>query len=288
MPVAADDNQYWTALARAYAAVGPPLRPTEGDVALIQSALASALPLYPERPVRVLLLGVTPLIADMHLPPAASLIAADNSLPMIRGVWPGNLPGARAATCANWSAMPLRDASCDAILGDGSLTCVGYPDGLRSLAREARRVLRPAGLLAVRCFLQLDRPERPEDVMADLLRGAIPSFQWLKFRLLMALQLSAAEGVAVDAVYRFWAACQIDEARLAAQTGWDPETIRTIHLYRGSETILTFPTLAETRAVLSEFFEETVAVPPPSGIVGRCPLFTAAPRARKAVGATAC
>jgi SAM-dependent methyltransferase len=211
----------------------------------------------------------------MKWPRGASLVAADNSMPMVRAVWPGNIPRSRAVVCANWPSLPLRESSCDLVAGDGSFSCLRYPSGFQALAAEIRRVLRDDGMLILRAYIQPRRPERAEDLVADLLRGAIPSFHWFKFRLLMALQESTERGVPVEEVYRYWASQNIDEAALIAQTGWDAAGIRMIELYRGTDTVHTFSTLAELREVLLEFFEE-VAISTPSPVMAdRCPILMA-------------
>jgi len=208
-------------------------------------------------------------------------------------VWPGDIPRKRAVVCAHWPALPLRESSRDLVLGDGSFTCTRYPSGFRALAAEVRRVLRDDGMLILRAFIRPIQRERTEDLATDLWRGAIPSFHWFKYRLLLAMQESTERGVRLEEVYRYWALQNIDEAMLAAQTGWDPLGIRMMELYRGANTVHTFSTLAELEAVLLEFFE-VVAIKTPSDIMGDlCPILLARPRSnsrpvRQVSGAAAC
>ena len=279
MPECSQENTYWGGVGRAYAALGPPLRPSAADIAFMESAAASWSATH-RRPPRALLLGVTPQIAQMRWPPGASLVAADNSIPMMRAVWPGSVAGQRGAVCSNWPCLPLRASSRDLVLGDGSFSCLRYPNGFRAVAAEVRRVLRDDGMLILRCYIQPVQPERKEDLVADLLRGGIPSFHWFKYRLLMAMQQSTERGVPVDEVYRYWAGLNIDEAALVARTGWDAPGIRMIELYRGTPTVHTFSTLAEMRAVLGEFFEE-IDISATSEVMGdRCPILLARPRSK--------
>jgi SAM-dependent methyltransferase len=284
---------YWSGLARAYAALGPPLRPDDADIAHMESAVAGWAARHPGRRIHALLLGVTPRIAEMEWPPGTSLFAADNSLPMVRMVWPGNVPRARMALCADWCALPLRESTCDVVIGDGSFSCLRYPHGFRALAGQARRVLRDDGMLILRAYVQPVEQERADNVLADLRRGAIASFHWFKFRLLMALQQSTSQGIAVDAVYRYWASQSIDEAALIAQTGWEAEAVRMMDLYRGKDTIHSFSTMAELQSVLAEHFAESAISAPPRAIEECCPILVAAPRAhprpmRRGMGAAAC
>jgi len=262
----------------AYSALGPPLVPSSADIGSMEGAVAGWAARHPGRRVHGLLLGVTRRIAQMQWPRGSWLVAADNSLPMVQGVWPGNIPRRRAAVAADWLALPLSDSSCDAVLGDGSFSCVGYPHGFRALAAEARRVLRGDGLLLLRGYVQPSEPERKEEVIEDLFRGAIPSFHWFKLRLLMAMQVSTEQGIAVDEVYRYWASRNIDETALIAQTGWDAPAIRMMELYRGRDTVHTFSTMPELRSALEEFFEDITISAAPHAFGERCPILVARPR----------
>lgn len=293
MPDSVREHTYWSSLALAYAGLGPPLKPTRADIAYMESVVAAAGARHPGRQLRALMLGVTPPVAEMKWPRGAIIRAVDSSLPMIQNVWPGNLPRRRSAVCADWRALPLRKSCLDIVIGDGSLACIPYPHGLRSVVAEARRVLRDDGLLVVRAYVQPAQRERPEDVVADLVRGDIPSFNWFKFRIFMALQESTELGIGLDATYRFWESQQIDQAALIAKTGWDPGAVRMIDLYRGKDTVHAFPTIAELRSVLSEFFDETAMSAPPQTVKECCPIIVAAPRAnqrreRKAAGLSTC
>ncbi len=288
MPDSDRDTTYWSSLAHAYAALGPPLRPSSADIAYMEGAVAERAARHPAKRTRAVLLGVTPQIAGMRWPRGASLVAADNSLPMVRTVWPGDVPRRRVVVCADWAALPVPEAFCDVVIGDGSFSCLRYPHGFLALAAEARRILREDGALMVRCYIQPAARERPEDVLAELMGGAIPSFHWFKLRLLMALQESAERGVAVDAVYRFWAGQRIDEAALIARTGWDAESVRMMQLYRGKDTVHSFPTLAELRRVLEEFFEEAALSTRAETVQECCPILVAAARADGRQAAMAC
>ena len=276
--VTVPDTTYWGGVGRAYAALGPPLIPSRADIGVMESVVADWTARHPGRRPRGMMLGVTARIARMRWPRGSVLVAADNSAPMMQAVWPGNIRRRRAAVLADWRTLPLRESSCDVVVGDGSFSCVRYPQGFRTVAAEVRRVLRRDGILVLRCYVQPPAQERKEDVMEDLWRGAVPSFHWFKFRLLMAMQESSEQGTLVDRVYRFWASQNIDEAALVAQTGWDPAGIRTIALYRGRDTVHTFLTMAELRAALGEFFADITILTPPQALGERCPILVARPR----------
>jgi SAM-dependent methyltransferase len=202
---------------------------------------------------------------------------------MAQGVWPGNIPGKRNVLCSDWLTLPFQDRSFDVVIGDGSLNCLPFPKMLRALAASIRRVLRDDSILAVRCFVRPESPESPEAIFADMLRGAIPTFHHCKFRLLMAAQQSAEQGVRVSDVYWLWTGRNFDRKLLASRAGWDARSIDSIELYRNKNTVHTFPTLAEFRSVLRELFEEVSISVPTYNLGERCPTLVLRPRAGDAV-----
>jgi hypothetical protein len=214
----------------------------------------------------------------MRWPEASFLMAVDQSLPMAQAVWPGNVPDRRWAVCGDWLALPQRDSSCKVVIGDGSVNSLRYPDGLRALAEKIQGVLRDDGILVLRCFVQSATKELPEQIFSDMLQSKIQSFHHFKFRLLMAMQPSTEKGVALHEVYRKWAKSNIDQQRLMSRTGWEKCAIETIEVYRDQEMIYTFPTLAELRAVLLEFFDEVSVSMPAYHLGERCPRLVLTPR----------
>lgn len=237
----------------------------------MEEAAANWSAAHPGESLRALLLGVTPEIAKMCWPQASSLMAVDSSMAMAHAVWPGNVPARRWAVCGNWLALPRRESSCEIVVGDGSINCLQYPDGFRALAENIRCVLRDDGILVLRCYVQPASKELPEQVFSDMLCANIPSFHQFKFRLLMAMQPSTEQGIAVNEVYERWANSNIDQERLMAETGWEKRAIQTIEFYRAKETVHTFPTLTELRTVLLEFFDETSFSIPAYPLGERCP-----------------
>jgi SAM-dependent methyltransferase len=234
----------------------------------------------PSVPLRTLLLGVTPDIARSPWPEGSSLLGVDGSFPMVRGLWPRDMNGNRWAACGDWADLPVRDGACDIVIGDGSLNCVRFPDGLRSIAASVARVLCADGWFIARCFARPDRRETPGQVFAAIGARAYPSFHHFKFRLLMAMQPNAREGVCVGDVYEYWKSRRLDESSAVALTGWEIPHIRTMDLYKDSGTIHTFPTIDEMRSVLSEFFEEIDIATPSYALGERCPTLVLRQRAR--------
>jgi len=143
----------------------------------------------------------------------------------------------------------------DMVTGDGCFTTLSYPDGYQALAREIHRILRHDGLLVIRFFVSADDTASPEQIHAQLLAGRIGNFHIFKFRLAIALQQSATDGVCVGDVWENWNAQGYDVGELAARLNWQPETIRTIDAYRGMPARYTYPTVAEVEAALSPWFD---------------------------------
>jgi len=220
---------------------------------------------------RALLLGATPAIATMQWPETTWLTGIDRSFPMAASVWPGDVPGRRAMVCGDWLNPPLPKRSCDIVIGDGSINCLPYPIGFRRLAFAAAEVLRPGGLLILRCYLQAEPRECPHEIHSQAMGDAIDSFHAFKLRLLMALQPAAGAGVAVNDVHG-WVTANVDPASLPRRSGWTAAEVATIDYYKDSPTVYAFPTLHELRAELADKFRELSLLTPGHPMGPRCPI----------------
>jgi hypothetical protein len=246
-------RRHWNSMARQWALLGPPLRPCAADIAVMEHAVQAEGQRCGERPLRALLFGVTPEIADMAWPARAELLAVDRSAEMLHAVWPGDRPG-RRAVCGNWIETLAHAGPRDVVIGDGNLTTQVFPDEWERLARTAFEILSDHGVMIVRCRILPDVPESPADVFRELASRRIGSFHAFKLRLAMALQPAPGAGVRLDDVWRAWQGAGIDEQRLHAETGWPVDVIRTIDLYRQKTLRLTFPTREQTCAVFEDGF----------------------------------
>jgi SAM-dependent methyltransferase len=269
-------NGPWRRHAQQWQWIGPPLRPDVEDVLAAESAVARWSRSRGRAP-DALLLGVTPEIATMRWPAGTRLLAVDHSWAMIRGVWPG-VPLGFPAVCAEWRALPLPEASRDAILGDGSFSALASGRMYAAVVRALRQVIRDGGVLAMRFYLRPEKPEAPGNVIDDLRHGRIGSFHVFKWRLVMAFHRSLEDGVRLGEVWDAWHDAVPDSAALARRTGWAHESILTIDAYRGVATGYTFPTLPEARAALAGAFEETACTFPSYELGERCPTLIFRPR----------
>jgi SAM-dependent methyltransferase len=262
-------SQLWESNARHWDSIGFPLHPSPQDIAILSRLLAD-LGAALARP-RACLLGVTPEIALMRWPPETRLFAFDYNPAMIKTVWPGARLANAAVACANWARMPVADAACDIVVGDGCFSALDYPEGYAAVSSEIRRILRPGGLFAVRAFIRPDRPEPVGTVFDDLRAGRIGNFHIFKWRLNMALHGDLAAGVRLSDSWDAWRQAFPDPAVLARTLNWPIEEISTIDAYRGVDTRYTFPTLEELREALASYFLEMACVHPGYELGERCP-----------------
>jgi hypothetical protein len=167
----------WRRIAGYFDHIGPPMRPCEEDIRAMERFVAQATtPAASRHGVKTLLWGVTPEIAAMTWPNGTSLLAVEQSEAMIEGVWPGDIPDYRSVKQGDWLDLPVAAASQDVIIGDGCFTCMEYPDGYRTLAASAHRVLNARGRLIIRFFVRPEEDETPDHVLQEVMAGKIGSF----------------------------------------------------------------------------------------------------------------
>jgi SAM-dependent methyltransferase len=268
---------HWALNARRWASLGPPLKPSPVDVAIVAEAARERA--RDRERLDVLLVGVTPELATVDWPTGTRLVALDRSAAMVRDVWPRRgVPDGADALCADWLALPVAGASIDFVAGDASCNTLAYPGGYRALVHELRRVLRPGGTIVTRVFVQPAEREPLDRVAADLAAGRIASFDAFKLRLLMALQGTSEAGVALRDAWTAWRALAPSAEVVAGRLGWSPDVFATIEVYRDASASYSFPTLAEVRAVLAENFVELACRVPPYALGSRCPTLVLARR----------
>jgi SAM-dependent methyltransferase len=253
---------HWKLLARQWNDLGPPLRPSAADVAVIQDLVDRELAPSSSR-TRAAILGVTPELATLRWPPSARVTAIDRALGMFRSVWPAAevAPTARVLN-AQWLQLPLRKASFDLICGDGCNPSLRFPTELQKWLGEIHRALRPGGLLALRLFLRPDLHAPAESLVAAAMRGEIASFHGFKIRLAMSLQRDPAAGVRLSDVWETWRRLVPDPGLLERAAGWSAETIGTIENYRDATASYAFPSLDEWRRLVPGRLEEIACVIP--------------------------
>ena len=269
-PTAVQAPNVFSTFARQWRVIDVPLRPSEDDVAVYEDVVDAWQCAHRARRVRGLLLGVTAEIATMRWPAGSSLIAVDHSFPMVANVWPK--PPHGAAVCGDWRTMPLPAHSMDVALGDGCLTLLSVPEGRAAFARNLKRVLAEDGMLALRCFCRPEKPETPGQVFDALRAGKIQGFHAFKWRLVMALHGRPHEGTRLGDVWDCWSAEVSEPDEFARQRGWPLEAVRSLEVYRDSDTRYLFSTIEESRRSLAPWFTPESQHAGRYELAERCPI----------------
>jgi len=236
MTTTSSTSGHWSEIARRWAQVGPPLRPSAEDVAFYAGVVRQV------KSPRALILGVTPELYRLPWPRASSVLAADHTCAMIAAVWPGPR---EVVMCAQWTDLPLPDASRNIVMCDGGMHLLTHPDAQRKLAQELRRVIGPGGLCVLRLFVPPPVRESGDQVLDDLLALRIANLNVLKLRLGMALQENAEQGVELRLIYDVIAKLAPTLNELADRLGWAREHLLAVESYRDSRTRYHFVTMAE-------------------------------------------
>jgi len=239
MPSSATSN-HWEELSRQWEQVGAPLRPGEADLVFYRRAIRELSP--DGKPLRALILGVTPELYRLDWPVGSTVLAADRSEVMIRAIWPGPADNARHA---KWTELPFENDSCDIVFCDGGLQLIEWPCEHESLAQELARVISPDGRLVVRMFVPPAQPETPEHVLADLFDGQIANLNLLKIRVGMAMAAGSPPSVKLCEVWEALHDAAPDFPALARRLDWPLEHLLAINTYRDRATRYTFVSVAQ-------------------------------------------
>lgn len=227
-----------------------PWCPNEEDRRILAAALDPELARAGEQPV-LLALGITPELLHMDWAPEVAIIAVDSS-PAVITTWLDELVRPQIL-CAWWQQMPLTDASVDAALGDGSLNSLTSIDDYPLVLTQAARVLRPGGLMALRCFLRPARPETPEQLLRDAEDGRFPTLRSFGFQL--ALSIAGEDGVLpIRETPRRFAELVADGEDFAEAVGWERTDVPIMNVALNSPVRLTFPTLDRLQRLAAPHF----------------------------------
>ncbi len=227
-------ESYWNNIPRHWARLGPPVRPNREVVEVFSRQIA-------EVPGKVLLLGVTPELADI----GADVTAVDRNANMIKYIWPGDSASRRSCN-GDWRNLQFAGGTFGSCVGDGSLNALTYPEDIAKVLRGVSQVLRPGGRFVCRLYLTPDRCESLEDVRAAAMNGGIHGFHALKWRVAMAT--AAAQGnanIRVTAILDSFERLFPERDVLSLRRGWPDDVINTIDVYRHSAETYCFPTAAQ-------------------------------------------
>ncbi|MGH8041904.1 MAG: class I SAM-dependent methyltransferase [Rudaea sp.] len=248
---------------------GPPLRPSQGDTAVVQRVVAGL-----GTAARAVVLGLTPEVIGCDWPADVRLFAVDHSPKMIEALWPpARGPANAEVILADWCAMPIAPGSIDLVAGDGCYVLLAYPDGYENLTRAVCSVLRPGGQFVIRVFLRPDLPESVADIARAVAAGEVGSVHALKLRLLAALHGMSGAGSRLDDVWQTWKSMPPLPATLAGLRGWTEDEITGIESYRDMHARYYLPTLAEFRQITTTLFHEIECAFGVHELGDRCPTF---------------
>lgn len=200
------------------------------------------------------MLGVTPEIARLGWPPSVQIAGIDSSPAMIASLWQYNASALSHAACARWQQMPLKDAQFDTVVGDGSLNALSSTEEYGSVLGEVSRVLKPEGVLVLRCFVKPPHVETPERVLLKAMEGGFPTAA--AFRLRFAFAVADADGsIGLAALYDAFNALVPDRDALARITGWPRQDIDRVDTDKDSRVRLTFPTQSQLVSLSEPIFK---------------------------------
>lgn len=231
---------HWQTYPSRMAQIEPPLRPDNAVIAEVKRLVGG-------RQGPILLLGVTPELAH-----AFDMVqAVDKNPAMVESVWPGDT-AFKKARVGDWLQLEQPDGSFPAVIGDGSLNNLTYPDDISRLIGIVVRLLSSDGLFACRLF---ERPTVPITTDAILAAPRSPdklNFHALKWMLAMQLAAERGANVPVTSILRQFDDLFPDRDALSRETGWTRAAIDTIDAYRGSPLSYCFPDRTEFISTLQD------------------------------------
>ncbi len=282
--------RHWSKVAEAYHKTQSPLHPCAQDIAIIERFVAQGVACLrasvteqtSNANLLALLLGVTPDIATMAWPQGTNLLAIDSAERMLGSVWPGDVPGVRQAKLGDWLALPVADASCSIVIGDGSFNCLDFPMRFHQLAESVARALHDEGMLIVRIYVQPVQMPTPDELFQALMAGRFHTFDGFKFLLSMSL-VDESYNIAVRDVWQQWVQAKLDQQAILGTTGWPVTWLETIAYYEHSNARYAFPTLSAAEQTLSTYFERIDRVFPAYPLGDCCPVLLLRKRSQKEI-----
>lgn len=237
-----NNSSHWLSFHRRWQLLEAPLRPN-ADI------LAGFAGLVGSNTKRILLLGVTPELALAF----NTVVAVDKSATMIANIWPGN-SATRHVIEADWLQLDGSLGRFSAVVGDGSCNAVAHPRGLTRLLAQVHGHLEAGGRFVCRVFLRPDAPWSWDELQGMAGRPSSVNFHAFKWMLAMRIAADTEASVPVALIRERFDQYFPDRNALAASTGWAPELIAMIDIYRDSSEVLCFPTRAEFLACMPPGF----------------------------------
>jgi SAM-dependent methyltransferase len=248
-------SDHWGDYHRKWALLHPPLRPHHSVVAAVKNLVG-------QEPRRLFLLGVTSELVDVF----PSVTAMDRSPAIVAHRWAGDT-ASKKATVGDWLDIEP-DGSFDAVIGDGSLNMVAFPDEFSRMVSIAHRMLKPGGRFACRVY------ERPSAPFVNVEPDGI-GFQGFKWKLAMFIAAQDGAAVPVAKILSEFNDRFPDRDALAAKAGWSRDMIDTIDAYTGSSLVYAFPSRTEFMdAAPGEIADLSFVATTGYDLAECCPIFT--------------
>jgi len=233
--------------------IPPPFVPTEEDVELVRKACPSELIESSAAP-RILLLGVTPMLADAAWLASSELHAVDYDQVMIATLW---RPRERYhCHCARWQEMPFPDGFFDLVIGDCSFNALPAIADYAEVLREVARVCRPSAPLICRFFMQSE-PRLSLGEVAREAAGRFGDYSLAERRLLIPMAASEDDGSihSTDIRDRIREQFGDVEAFLAVLGQEGEDKVRALRTFEFDQW-LNYPTRARIRAEFERYFSD--------------------------------
>lgn len=252
---AADEaaRAYWESRARDWR-VSPPLTPALEDIAWYEAKIADCARSVGGRPLRAILLGVTPGIAAMRWPKGTRLLAVDWAQGMVEHVWPrAGFPEHADVVRADWRELPLAEGSVDLVVGDGCYSAMSSLAHARRLNQEMQRVLRPGGWYCLRSFCRSEQAPSIEAFFTELEAGSVQNLDLFRWRLAIAVHGDSRDGVVLGKVWQVWRD-HIGRVRSDPRR-WSEHQRINMARWEGVEARFLFPSAGELRGLAEPGFD---------------------------------
>jgi hypothetical protein len=240
------ENNLWENQAKRWKFIGSPLRPSQADVARVESCFARLD--ESQKPFTGIILGVTPELANANLD--MNLTAIDSEQAMIDLVWPGD-NDKRKAIVGNWLTLSQYVQSVDWVMGDGSLNALEFSD-YDKMFSSISSVLKKDGYVSLRVFQRPQITENVQDVLKNI--NSYGNFHIFKWHLVMALQGSDVKtGVKLADVWDTFNKAYPNINNIIYGTKWSKDEIDTINNYKDVQSSYSFPLIAEVADVAKKY-----------------------------------
>ena len=211
--------------------IKPPLRPH-------QNSINTQINLVGDKTNYVLVLGMTPELTGAF----ENVTAVDKEPRMVEHFWKGDSAN-RRGILADWFDVDLPDSYFTAIVGDGSLNLVGFPNGVSQLLEKLLGLMAPGGVFTVRAFSRPDEPVSKEDVLTNGLRMPLDAF-----RCYLNMHIASTEGTVIPSKRMLQVFNDLfpDRIAICEKTGWDINDVSfSMDAYRNSTASTAYPTKAQ-------------------------------------------